>query len=197
MEEKTSQLRDIFMDVADEATVTEEQQETPGTLTGDTPIDDRLDSLIAQMQDRYAFHSDLSPETYRAIARAVYDEQDDGQIATSLDVDEDTVFAARLDLHLLTAADRDGPIPIDTVRKHILQDDTDDIAAQFDTDPEILDRTIAVAETDIAMRQANYRFRDALDDILGDGDVAEHFTDDVTDDGLRDATEGMEIETSF
>lgn len=185
------------MDVADDATVTEEQQESPGTLTGDTPIDERLDSLITQMQDRFAFRTDLSLETYRTIARAVYDDQDDEQIAASLDIDAPTVFAARLDLHLVTPSDRDGPVPIEAVRKHIQQDDSADLAERFDVETAVLDRISAIAKADIAMRQVNYRFRDAFDDILGDGDVAERFTDDVTDDGLEDATEGMEIETAF
>lgn len=198
MEHKTEQLREIFMEVADDATVTEQQQESPGTLTGEQPVDDRLDALIQQLRERYTFHTDLSTEEYRDLAREYYQDASDVSMASSFDIDPETVFAARLDLHLLRESDREGPVSISDLRKHIRQADGDaNPADHFDADPDDLERLTRVAKTEIAMRQVNYRYRDAFNDILGDGDLAEHFTDEVTNDGLEDATEGMEVETSF
>ena len=47
MDEKTEELRDLFLDVADDGTVTESQEETPGSLTEERPEDERLDDVPA------------------------------------------------------------------------------------------------------------------------------------------------------
>jgi hypothetical protein len=41
------------------------------------------------------------------------------------------------------------------------------------------------------------RFRQEFERLLGDGDLADRLTDGVHEDGLDDATEGMETNVSF
>jgi hypothetical protein len=54
MDEKTEELRQIFVEAADEDTVTESQQATHGSLTeADDDADERLESVIAEMQEAY------------------------------------------------------------------------------------------------------------------------------------------------
>jgi len=46
MDEKTEELRDIFIDVTDEDTVTESQEETRGSLIDREGIRDRLEGVV-------------------------------------------------------------------------------------------------------------------------------------------------------
>ena len=48
MEEKTEQLRDIFMEVADEESVTESQAQQRGSLLPGDSVDDRLADVAVQ-----------------------------------------------------------------------------------------------------------------------------------------------------
>lgn len=196
MDQKTEELRDIFMDVADHGTVTESQEEPPGSLAEDVPVEERIDGILGQMRERYTFESELEDEALHAIARGFYADRSDASLAESLDISAEDVLEARLDLHLLKDADRDGPIDIEDVRQVLTDGDTD-LTDHFDLEDPDVARLVAVVETERTMRRANYRFRDQFDDILGDGDLAAHLTKSVTDDGLEDATEGMEINTGF
>ena len=196
MNEKTEELRDIFMDVSEEESITEQQVESPGTLAGDASIEDRVSGVLDRMRDRYAFDTPLDDASLITVARGFYDDRPDADIAKELDVGASDVFEARLALHLITDADRDAPFPFETLRRAVTNDD-DAIVESIDADPDTIATYRAVAEAEAEMRQANYQFRDQLDDILGDGDVAQHLTRDVTDDGLKDATEGLEVNTAF
>lgn len=198
MDEKTEELREIFMSVADDASVTERQEESPGTLADEESVDDRLDALITRMRDHFAFRTDLDDAALRTIARGFFEDTTDDEMATNLNVDAETVFRARMDLHLVREADRETPIPFETFRDLVAEDpETEALQARVEADAVVIERAVAVVEAEREMRRANYRYRDELNELLGDGDVAEHLTNDVTDDGLDDATEGLEVETSF
>jgi hypothetical protein len=47
------------------------------------------------------------------------------------------------------------------------------------------------------IRRVNGRFTDEFAELLTDADLEEGLTDDVKDDGLDEATEGMETNVSF
>lgn len=198
MDEKTEELREIFMSVADDESVTERQEESPGTLADEESVDDRLDALITRMRDHFVFRTDLDDAALRTIARGFFEETADDEMATNLNVDAETVFRARMDLHLVREADREAPIAFETFRGLVAEDpDPQALQARFEADAAVIERAVAVVEAEREMRRANYRYRDELNELLGDGDVAEQLTNDVTDDGLDDATEGLEVETSF
>ena len=78
MDEKTQELRDIFIDATGSDTVTERQEEGPGSLA-DEPSGDpaRIRALVEQMRDRYEFGSGLSDETLVTVVRAFFDDADD------------------------------------------------------------------------------------------------------------------------
>lgn len=198
MDEKTEELREIFMSVADDESVTERQEESPGTLADEESVDDRLDALITRMRDHCAFRTDLDDAALRTIARGFFEDTADDEMATNLNVDAETVFRARMDLHLVREADREAPIPFERFRGLVGEEpDPQALQARFEADAAVIERAVAVIEAEREMRRANYRYRDELNELLGDGDVAEQLTSDVTDDGLDDATEGLEVETSF
>ncbi|PSP86168.1 conditioned medium-induced protein 4 [Halobacteriales archaeon QS_1_68_17] len=95
MDEKTEQLRDIFMDVTDEETVTETQEDDRGSLTDRErrDVDEQLESVIAKMRERYAFETGLSDGALCRVVRGFYRGDDDAEIAASL-VAEGTVAEA-------------------------------------------------------------------------------------------------------
>ena len=112
MDEKTEELRDIFLDVSEEETVTESQTEDRGSLTDEGgSVDDRLREVIDQLREKFGFETDLTDEQRCELVQLFYDDADDTAIADELDVAEETVFAGRLELHLL----RDGEPAVDEV----------------------------------------------------------------------------------
>ncbi len=193
MDDKTQELRDIFMEVAEDEAVTERQEESPGSLADERSSQERLEEVLARMRERYTFRTDYDNETLLTVARHFYEDRTDEEIAEEIDAPAEQVFEARLDLHLLKDIDREAPCDFDELRRAAAADR--DISALLeDADPEPYR---ALLEAEEEMRRANYRFRDEFDDILGDGDLEEHLTRSVTDDGLEDATAGMEIDTGF
>jgi hypothetical protein len=169
--DKTAELRDIFLDTTGEETVTERQAERRGSLVDvDDPadVDERLRGLVGTMRERYDFATDLGPDAYVRLIRAYYDGDDDDALAEALDVDAETVRQARLDCHLVRDADRDD----DAVRE----------------------RAVAA---DRASTRANDRFRDAFAELLTDDDLSDRLATDSREDGLREATEDIETDVSL
>lgn len=197
MDEKTEELRDLFLDVADDGTVTESQEETPGSLTEERPEDERLDDVIGRMHERYEFDTDWKDEEYRQLVRGFFDDDSDQGLADELDTDDETVFSARLDLHLLRERDTEFAFELRELRRLRTEEaDTDPVEA-FDTDEETVERAIRMIETQDETRTANDRFRDEFEEIVTDGDLSSQLARDAREDGLEEATEGMENDLSM
>ena len=196
MNEKTEELRDIFTDVTDgEDTVTESQADTRGSLERDERSDEeRLRSVVQQMRERYAFETPLSDDDLLTVARGFYDDRSDADLATELDVNEAVVFDARLSLHLIDAADADD---LDLAAIRDREEDDATLADEYDVSEAQIRRARRVAEAQTQSRTANDRYRDEFDSILADADITERIATDVRDDGLEDATEGMETDVDF
>ena len=236
MDDKTAELRDLFVAATGEESVTESQSTPRGSLADDLDadtVDERLADLIATMRDRYAFASSLPTDDLRRIVRAFFDPEADGAdegawseeadaaLAASLssDVDAGAVFRARMDLHLVADADREGPLPFDRLRRRVLEsvgDPSDpdgpgfddeaaaaELAAEVDeetaaaVDAETVRRSRRVVEADLASRQANHRFRDAFSELLTDADLSTRLAEDARRDGLKEATEDIETDVSL
>lgn len=196
MDEKTEELRDIFVDVTDSDTVTESQEETPGTLVDDEgDVRERVDDVIAGLRERYAFETELGDEELRAVAVRFFEDEDDGTVADALDVDPETVFLARTDLHLLREDDAEE-VDLDALREHE-GETAAEVADALDCDERAVERARQVLATRDEMRRANDRFRDEFEELLADGDLSGRLTEATRDDGLEDATEGMETDVSF
>lgn len=202
MDEKTEELRDIFMDVAEEGTVTERQAEGRGSLADvdEADIEARLQEVVAEMRERYDFETDLAATTYCGVVRGFYEGEDDATLATELGVDPETVFAARMDLHLVAEADTDPPFAMRVLRDRVSGEETvetDALAAELGVDTETVARYRRVAAAQNAARRASHRFRTAFEDALTDADLTVQLTADVRDDGLEEATEDIETDVSF
>lgn len=200
MDEKTEELRDIFMDVTDDPTVTEQQEETPGSLQSATEVEKRLKAVVAEMRHRYDFGTTLSDEELVTVVRGFYAEQSDSEIARELGDASlgKTVSRARIDLHLIRDSDTDAPFDLDELRD-LLDDDasTSECAAELDVSKSTVRRYRRIVETEQERQAVSDRYRDEFEAIAQDRDLSERMATDIRDDGLDDATEGMETNVSF
>lgn len=199
MDDKTAELRDIFIDTTGSDTVTESQEETRGSLTEDrTGADERLAEIIGTMREKYTFVSELDDESLLQVVERFYDGDGDGEIADALETDEETVFNARMDLHLVRADDRDAPFALDELRA-LLVDDTPlaDRTEALGADEADVVHYTEVIEADLESTRANDRFRDEFEELLTDSALSNRMAQDAREDGLRDATEDIETDVSF
>ena len=227
MDEKTADLRDLFVDATGSETVTERQAEDRGTLVDrdDEAAHEEVRELVAAMRERYGFSTPLGDDAYALVARGRFADEDDAAIAAAIrdgladtdgdsdvdpaDVDAETVRKARLDLHLVRESDRkidapdgdeDGDAPFayaDLKRLTAAGNSIVECAEELDAPPDVIARYAAVARTDIASTRANDRFRDAFRDLLTDADIEGSLASDAREDGLREATEDIETDVSL
>jgi len=201
MNDRTDELRDLFTEVTGEETVTESQSDDRGSLADvdEAAVDDRVRSVIDRLRDHHDFDTSLDDDALVRVVRAVYDGDDDPTIAADLDVSPEVVFAARMDLHLLTDDDTDLPVPLDEVRAAVERGDADPeaLADDLDADPETVERALRVARTQERIRTVSRRFRSEFEDALPEAALAVSLTDSVTEDGLDEAAEDIETDTQF
>ncbi|MFC6826892.1 conditioned medium-induced protein 4 [Halopelagius fulvigenes] len=203
MDEKTAKLRDIFIDATGSDTVTESQEEGPGSLVDDGDdrrVTERVGELVSRMRDRYEFESGLGDADLKRVVFGFYEGADDDEIAAELDADADaeTVFRARMDLHLVGEADRDAPFEFDDLRSLVAEGADDEAcAANLDADAETVARYRRVVEATAEATRANHRFRDEFEELLTDAELSSRLDVDAHHDGLRDATEDIETNVSF
>lgn len=198
MEEKTETLRDIFLSVSDEETVTESQTESHGSLTDEgSSVETRLGDVIETVRGKFGFDTALTDEQRRELIELFYDGCSDGELADELDCDEETVFAARLELHLVR--DSEPPLPEDDLDVLRENPDTDHgtLAAELGTDEATVERSRAVLEAIERSRRVSQRFVTAYREILTDADLTSQFAAEAHDDGLSDATDGAETDVDF
>ncbi len=193
---KTEELRDIFTTVTDgEATVTQSQEDTRGSLERDDQTDEeRLENVITQMRERYEFDTPLSTDELITVAESFYDDESDAEIAADLGVEPDDIFEARMSLHLVSEDDADE-VDLAAIRNR--EEDNATLAAEYDVSEARIRRYRRVAAAEDESRTANDRYRDEFDSILADADLSAQMTTDVREDGLEDATEGMETDVDF
>lgn len=200
MDEKTEQLRDIFLDVADEETLTERQEETRGSLADEATTEERLRSVIEAMRDRYEFHTSLSDDQLVDVVKGFFAGKNDTDIARDLG-DESlskTVSRARIDLHLVTDRDRDAPFDLDVLRELLETDRAmTDIADEFGVSESTVRRYRHVVEIQNERRLVGDRFHEEFAMIAEDRELGERLTAEVKQSGLEEATEGMETNVSF
>ncbi|MFC7176641.1 helix-turn-helix domain-containing protein [Halosegnis marinus] len=197
MDEKTEELRDIFMEVSEEGTVTERQEAGRGSLAGDEAGEtERVAAVVAEMRDRYEFATDLDDDALVRVVRGYYGGETDTAVADDLGVSRDTVIRARLDLHLVRERDLDAPFELAALRRLLgdgatVAEAADELGVSESTVRKY--RRVVTARNEA--RRVSERFRSEFEDALGV--ISEDFTTEATEDGLEDATDGMETNVSF
>ena len=196
MDEKTEQLRDIFMDVSGEESVTESQAAGRGSLTDtdESAVEERLGGTVARMRERYGFRTPLDDATLVTVVQGFYAGRGDDELAEELDVDESAVVEARLDLHLLRESDDAADFDVAAFRKRVVGDDATDeaLAAAFDIDTETAAHHRRVVEAQTAARGVSHRFTSEFEDALADAGLATRHTSAVRETGLDEATEDID-----
>jgi len=201
MDEKTEELREIFIDATGADAVTERQEESPGSITdADADADEsteRLRELVGTMRERYEFTTDLDDDDLLVLLRRFHDGADDGAIAGELGVDPAAVFDARMDLHLVRDRERER-LPVERLRPLVADGADDDaVAAELGAEGAAVDRARRIAEAEAEATRANDRFRDGFEERLTDSELSARLARDAREDGLREATEDMETDVSF
>jgi hypothetical protein len=199
MDDKTEELRDIFVEATGEDTVTEDQEDSRGSLADDPEADEeRVRALLRDLREEYELTTELDLDTYEEIARAFHDDADDETIAGDLGLDETTVFDARLDLHLVRESDRDAPFDLGDLRRLVVEDvPLSERAERLDADEATVAHYTRIVETDLASTRANDRFRDGFAELLSDADLEGQLASDAREDGLEEATEDIETNVKF
>ena len=195
MDEKTAELRDIFMDVADDETVTESQEETHGSLASEADVEARLCDAVAEMHGNLDFQTDLGTDDLTIVVEQFYAGADDAEIAATVeaDVTVDTVAHARIDLHLLRDDDTHAPFDLDRL------DDAEpaEVAVDVDADESTAEYYQRVVDTETEIRRVNDRYRAEFENVLKDRELTERLTSSVHEDGLEGATEGQETDINI
>ena len=210
MDEKTEELRDVFVDATGSETVTERQEASRGSLVDrdDDAVEARVAELVATMRERGEFGrgsdgSRLDDGDYERVVRGFFDDEDDEAIADALGgggagITARAVRDARLGLHLVTEADRDGPFEYAALKRLLAADrETEAVAAALDADVDVVREFVPVARADLASTRVNDRFRDEFRDLLTDADMEASHAATAREDGLREATEDIETDVSL
>lgn len=198
MDEKTAELRDIFVNVTESDTVTERQEEARGSLTGDAPADreERIRETIAELRERCSFETDLADDALVAVVVGFFEGTSDTDIAETVGEDRRTVVRARLALHLLRDRDTDAPFDLERLRTLLDEGSVADAAAELDVSESTVRRYRRVLDARAEERRVSGRFRAAFEDLFADAAV-EQLTANVRETGLEEATEDAESESNI
>jgi hypothetical protein len=199
MDEKTEELRDIFMDVTDEDTVTERQEEGRGSLAdeqSEADVEAGIRSVVEEMRERYEFDTDLDDDALVRVVRGYFEGDSDTETAEAVGADRRTVFRARLDLQLLRDRDTDAPFDLADLRDLLVDDvPVSEVAEELGASESTVRRYRRVLRAQHEARQVSDRFRAEFEDQFTDAELSEQMTSEVKEDGLEEATEGMESES--
>ncbi|WP_158855281.1 hypothetical protein [Halorhabdus sp. CUG00001] len=203
MDEKTEELRELFVDVAGTDTVTADQSADRGTLAALADLDDetvtkRVRAVVEAMAETFTFEADLTIEERVELVQLFYEGVDDDAIADALDTDAETVFLARLELHLFRASDTDASIEWDQLRERLREtDDAETLASELTIDSDTIVRYRRVFEARQQARRVSHRYRSTFRDVIPDAELADRLTKEVTEDGLEEAAADIETDVSF
>jgi hypothetical protein len=187
--EKTDRLREIFMDVADDPTVTETQEESPGILQDTSAVDETLSDIIREMKTTSEFQTSLSTTELVQLVRLFFDEYSDTAIARKLgDASRDkTVARARIHLQLFRDTDFDSPFDLDRLRDLLREDITlADIAETLDVSASTVRKYRMLLDAEHAAEAVNHRYRRRFEAALAAPEQHESIHNSL-EDGLDDA----------
>jgi hypothetical protein len=198
MDEKTAELREIFVDVVgeEEPTVTESQEAGRGSLRrAEAAVEEALLETVGRMRERFGFSTDLDDETYCRVVRGFFDGEADAAVAEAIDASPGTVVRARIDLHLVREQDLDAPVDREALRA-LPEATAGEAAAELGVSAATLGRYREALAARDRSRRAGGRYRREFAERLTDADL-ETGLDDRTYDGLREAAADVEHDLAF
>lgn len=199
-EKKAEELRDIFVDVTDESTVTEEREEERGTLPGEDEIDDEITEIVDEMRDEHDFETSLEDDEIVQVVRLYHDDESDAEIARELGDDslDKTVRRARIGLHLFRDSDFDAPFDIDRLEQLLDEEATNsEIADELGVSSSTVRSYRRAVEARRRSEEVDNEYAERFEAVLEDRDISERFTPDAKRDGLEGATEDAEVDVDL
>lgn len=197
-DERTEELGDLFEEVTDATTVTEEQREGRGTLRDADEVREDLLALVEEAVDDLDVTSSLGGEALADVVEGYFEGEDDATIAEAVDAGQKTVRRARVQLHLLRDADRDAPLDLDALRDRLASQDDASAAAladDFDVSEGTLRFYARVVEAEHRAARAG-DYRDRFASVL-QAEVSDDLTSSAQNDGLAEATDDMEVDVDL
>jgi site-specific recombinase len=188
-QEKTDRLREIFLDVAGDHTVTEDQQETPGTLESNSVPNESLRAIIQEMMQKYGFRTSLETDELITLVRLFYEDYSDSAIARELgNASRDkTVTRARIHLQLFRETDFDAPIDLDDLRDLLnAETSTAKIAETLDTSKSTIGRYRRILDAEQAAEAVDHRYQQRFEEALAAPET-DHSIREAVKSGLDDA----------
>lgn len=187
--EKTDRLRKIFMEVADDPTVTESQRESHGTLQRQSGSTDTLADIIREMEADYEFQTSLSMDELVQLVQLYYEDHSDTAIARELGNPsrDKTVTRARIHLHLFRETDFEAPFALDQLRDQ-LQSDTSpsEIAETLGVSTSTIRRYKRILDAEQAAEENKYRYQHRFETVLGESNESRSIRKSL-ESGLDDA----------
>jgi hypothetical protein len=199
-EKKAEELRDIFVDVTDESTVTEEREEERGTLPGEDEIDDEITDIVDEMRDEHGFETSLEDDEIVQVVRLYHDDESDAEIARELGDDslDKTVRRARIGLHLFRDSDFDAPFEIDRLEQLLDEEATNlEIANELGVSSSTVRSYRRAVEARRRSEEVDNEYAERFEAVLEDREISERFTPDAKRDGLEGATEDAEVDVDL
>lgn len=200
MEKKTKQLREIFMEVAGDPTITESQVADRGTLTSSTDVDDKLRAVIVLMLDSYDFRTSIPLDDLIVVVKQFFAGATDEEIVPELEtsVSPQTVSRARINLHLITDDDKQPSFDYEAFREDVLSGlSVEELTDEFGISASTVKWYKMIVEIERERRLVGDRYRDEFARLLDDRDLSDQLTKEIRESGLRDATEDIETNVSF
>ncbi|WP_433632859.1 response regulator receiver protein [Halomicrococcus sp. NG-SE-24] len=187
--DQTERLREIFQDITDESTVTEEQQESHGTLQQSSAVDETLREIIQEMQAEHEFQTSLSTADLIDLVQLYFDDYSDTAIARELgDASRDkSVARARIHLQLFRDTDFDAPFDLDRLRALLDEEaSTTEIADRLAVSTSTVRKYRRVTQAERAAEAVNHHYQQRFEDALAEPDQEESLRESLAD-GLDDA----------
>lgn len=194
-EERADELRDLFEEVTDETTVTEEREEERGTLRDEDAIREDLRELVEEAVEALGIDTSLDVDALVRIVEGYFDGEADAAIADAVDAGPKTVRRARVQLHLLRDTDLDAPVDLGELRERLDDASTAEIATELDVTESTVRFYRRVVEAERAAGRAG-DYRDRFASVL-QVDASDDLTSSAQTDGLQDATEDMEVDVDL
>ncbi|WP_266081193.1 response regulator receiver protein [Haladaptatus caseinilyticus] len=188
-QDKTEQLREIFLDIADNPTFTEDQKEAPGTLGDNSGPNESLRTIIQEIKQEYEFRTSLELEELVTLVQLFYDEYTDTAIARELgNASRDkTVTRARIHLHLLRETDFDSPFDLDQLRDlRENESSTEMIAETLNVSESTVRRYHRILDSEQAAAAVDHQYQQRFEAALADSGPSQSIRKSL-ESGLDDA----------
>ncbi|WP_254538888.1 conditioned medium-induced protein 4 [Halomarina litorea] len=187
--EKVERLAAILAGLGSDATFTERQAESRGTVRTDAEVDAAVHRVVRAMRERYGFETALSDDDLVHVVRGYYRGTTDERLAADVGAGADDVAGGRVALHLFRPTDLDAPFDLDALRTADEDRDaagdpraTDDqLARTLGIDPATVRRCRSVLDARREARRVSYRYPAefaALLDVDDDEALADIFLTD-------------------